>query len=71
MLAPRGTPQETVDALASALASGARSPKVAARFQADGIETPAGGPDELGRLITRELQLWARVVREAKITAAD
>jgi len=71
VLAPRGTPQEAIGALASALASGARSPKVAARFQADGIETPAGGPEELSRLITRELALWSRVVREAKITVAD
>jgi tripartite-type tricarboxylate transporter receptor subunit TctC len=71
VLAPRGTPEEAVSALASALAKGARSPKVAARFQADGIETPAGGPDELRRLITRELALWSRVVREAKITVSD
>lgn len=71
VLAPRGTPQEAVSALSSALTKGARSPKVAARFQADGIETPAGGPDELGKLIARELQLWARVVREAKISATD
>jgi tripartite-type tricarboxylate transporter receptor subunit TctC len=71
VLAPRGTPQEAVSALASALAKGARSPKVAARFQADGIETPAGGPDELRRLITRELALWSRVVREAKISVSD
>jgi len=71
VLAPRGTPQEALTALSSALAKGARSAKVASRFQADGIETPAGGPEELGRLIARELQLWARVVREAKITATD
>ena len=71
VLAPRGTPQEAVNALASALTRGARSPKVAARFQADGIETPAGGPDELARLIARELPLWARVVREARISATD
>ena len=71
VLAPRGTPAESVATLASALARGARSPKVAARFQADGIETPAGGPEELGRLIARELALWARVVREARITVTD
>jgi len=71
VLAPRGTPQEALAALSSALANGARSPKVAARFQADGIETPAGGPEELGRLIARELVLWSRVVREARITVSD
>mgnify|MGYP001146912218 CR=1 FL=1 len=66
-----GTPTPAVSILSSALARAARSPKVAARFQADGIETPAGGPEELGRLIARELQLWSRVVREAKITVSD
>jgi tripartite-type tricarboxylate transporter receptor subunit TctC len=71
VLAPRGTPAEAVALLASALARAARSPRVAARFQADGIETPTGGPEELGRLITRELALWARVVREARITVTD
>jgi tripartite-type tricarboxylate transporter receptor subunit TctC len=71
VLAPRGTPAEAVSILSSALAGAARSPKVAARFQADGVETPAGGPEELGRLIARELALWARVVREAKITVSD
>jgi len=71
VLAPRGTPQEAVSMLSSALAKAARAPKVAARFQADGIETPAGGPGELARLIAQELKLWARVVRESKITVAD
>jgi tripartite-type tricarboxylate transporter receptor subunit TctC len=71
VLAPRGTPQEAVSILSGALARGARSPKVAARFQADGVETPAGGPQEFGRLIAQELALWARVVRESNITVSD
>jgi hypothetical protein len=45
------------------LAKAARSPKVAARFQADGIETPAGGPEELGRLIRASSPLGARGAR--------
>lgn len=71
VLAPRGTPQEAISALSSALAKAARSPKVAARFQADGIEVPAGGPEELDRLIGQELKLWSRVVREANIKVSD
>ena len=71
VLAPRGTPQEAIAALSSALSKGMRAQKVAARFQADGIETPVGGPDELGRLIAQELKLWSRVVRESKITVSD
>ena len=71
VLAPRGTPPEAVSTLSGALARAARSPKVAARFQADGVETPAGGPQEFGRLIAQELALWARVVRESNITVTD
>jgi tripartite-type tricarboxylate transporter receptor subunit TctC len=70
-LAPRGTPQEAIAALAGAFAKAVRSPKVAARFQADGVETPATGPEEFSRLIAQELKLWARVVREANIKLSD
>jgi tripartite-type tricarboxylate transporter receptor subunit TctC len=71
VLAPRGVPPEVIPTLSSALIKGARSQKVAARFQSDGIETPAGGPEELSRLIANELKLWARVVREANIKVSD
>ena len=70
-VAPRGTPPEAIRALAQALAKGARSPKVAARFQADGVETPPAGPEEFSRIIGQELKLWARVVREADIKLSD
>ena len=71
VLGPRGVPPEVIATLSSALIRGARSPKVAARFQSDGIETPAGGPEELSRLIANELRLRARVVREANIKVTD
>ncbi len=70
-VAPRGTPQEAIAALSAALTKAARSPKVAARFQADGVEAPPAGPLELTRLIAEELKLWARVVREANIKLSD
>ena len=71
VLGPRGVPPEVITTLSSALIKGARSQKVAARFQSDGIETPAGGPEELSRLIANELKLWARVVRDANIKVSD
>ncbi len=70
-LAPRGTPREAVAALSAALTKAARSAKVAARFEADGVETPPAGPEELSRLIAAELKLWAKVVREANIKITD
>jgi tripartite-type tricarboxylate transporter receptor subunit TctC len=70
-LAPRGTPQQAIAALSAALTEAARSPKVAARFQADGVEVPPAGPQEFSRLIDAELKLWPRVVREANIKLGD
>ena len=70
-LAPRGTPAEAVGALSQALTKAARSPKVTARFQADGVEVPPAGPEAFSRLIGEELKLWPRVVREANIKATD
>ena len=70
-VAPRGTPQEAIAALSAALTKAARSPKVAARFHADGVEAPPAGPQEFTRLIAEELKLWARVVREANIKLSD
>ncbi|HEX4927643.1 MAG TPA: tripartite tricarboxylate transporter substrate binding protein [Burkholderiales bacterium] len=70
-LAPRGTPREAVSALANALAKAAASPKVTARFQADGVEVPPAGPDAFSRVIEEELKLWPRVVREANIKVGD
>jgi tripartite-type tricarboxylate transporter receptor subunit TctC len=70
-IAPRGTPPEAIAALSAALTKAARSPKVAARFQADGVEVPPAGPEAFSRLIGQELKLWARVVREANIKLSD
>ena len=70
-VAPRGTPQEAINALSSALTQAARAPRVAGRFQADGVEVPPAGPAAFSKLIADELKLWARVVREANIKLSD
>jgi len=70
-IAPRGMPAEAIAALSSAIAKAVRAPKVAERLRADGIEVPTGGPEHFGRLIDQELKLWARLVREANISATD
>ena len=71
VLAPRGTPKNVIAALSSALTKAARSPKVTARFQADGVEVPPAGPEAFSRLIGEELKLWPRVVHEANIKVTD
>ena len=71
MVAPRGTPGEAVNALSGAIAQAIKVPRVADRLRADGIELAPGGPEYLGRLISREIAQWTRVVREAGISATD
>ena len=70
-IAPRGTPAEVVMTLSNAIAQAVKAPRVAERLRADGIETAPGGPEHMGRLITREISQWTRIVREASITASD
>src|SRR5258706_10536976 len=70
-VAPRGIPAEAVVVISSAIAKAVRAPKVAERLRADAIEIPTGGPEHFGRLIDQELKLWARLVREANISATD
>ena len=71
MVAPRGTPAEAVNALTGAIAQAIKVPRVVERLRADGIETAPGGAEYLGRLISREIAQWTRVVREANISATD
>jgi tripartite-type tricarboxylate transporter receptor subunit TctC len=71
MVAPRGTPAEAVNALSGAIAQAIKVPRVAERLRSDGIELAPGGAEYFGRLISREIAQWTRVVREANISAAD
>jgi tripartite-type tricarboxylate transporter receptor subunit TctC len=48
-----------------------RTPKVAERLRADGVEVVGSTPEEFGRIIADELKLWSRLVRDAKITASE
>jgi len=52
-------------------ASGLIGTALTERLRADGIETAPGGAEYLGRLISREIAQWTRVVREAGISATD
>jgi hypothetical protein len=57
--------------LSSAIAQAIKVPRVVDRLRVDGIELAPGGPEYLGRLITREIAQWTRIVREANISATD
>jgi tripartite-type tricarboxylate transporter receptor subunit TctC len=44
-----------------------RNPKVKARFADLGAMPLGGSPDDFGKLIVRETQKWAQVIRAANI----
>jgi tripartite-type tricarboxylate transporter receptor subunit TctC len=70
-VAPSKTPAEAITTLSAAFAKAVRTPKVAERLRADGVEVVGSPPEEFGRIIADELKLWSRLVRDAKITVSE
>src|SRR5687767_705649 len=70
VLAPRGTPREIVARLNQEIGR-FLSPDMRARLSSDGIQPAHTTPEELGRIIEREIATWGKVVRAANIKADD
>jgi tripartite-type tricarboxylate transporter receptor subunit TctC len=68
MMAPAGTPQPTIDKLATAVRNAARTPALADRLKRDGVEPAAGTPQAFAALITKEIAQWRSLAQSAKIT---
>ena len=68
-LAPAKTPREIVQRLNRDLAATLGAADVKEQMFASGVEAKASTPDELARVIERELVTWGRVVKEANIRA--
>ena len=64
-----GTPREIVDRIARETAIAVRSPEVAERFRALGVQGIGSTPDEFGAFFNAELDRWGRMIREAGIKA--
>lgn len=69
MFAPAGTPRDIVAKLSADITRALQRPDVRERFAAQGAEVIAGPPEQLADLIRRETALYARVIREAGVTA--
>lgn len=65
LLAPAGTPRETIVRLSQATNEALRAAEVQTALHAQGFETIGGAPEEFGRLIDAELKKWAGVVAAA------
>ena len=69
ILAPAGTPPAIVDRLNKELATIALSVETKKRFEAEGAEALQMSPAEFGKHVADETAKWARVVKEAGISA--
>src|SRR2546423_456642 len=68
LLAQAKTPRDTVARLNAEVARLLGQPEMKRRFAELGLETAPGSPADLDRWIRAEMQRWARVIRERKIT---
>ena len=69
ILAPAGTPQPVVDRLHKELAVVVTSAETKRRFETEGAEALQMSPTEFGKFMAAETAKWARVVKEAGISA--
>jgi tripartite-type tricarboxylate transporter receptor subunit TctC len=65
VLAPSGTPPAILKRLNDAVIQVVQLPEVRARLANDGVEIQAGPPEQFAELIARELDKWAKAVRES------
>jgi tripartite-type tricarboxylate transporter receptor subunit TctC len=70
VLAPAGTPRPVLERLNAEIVKAMRAADVHERIVTQGgSEIVTGSPEEFGALIRRELQQYARLIRDAKIPA--
>ena len=67
--APAGTPKEIVARLNRAIVSTLKAPEVLERLRADGYDPVGSTPDELARVIARDIATWSKVVKTRNIKA--
>ena len=69
LLAPAGTPAEVVARLHREVAAIQRAPEIVKRFESEAVDAVQMSTAQFARYIGEETLKWARVVREAGITA--
>lgn len=68
ILAPAGTPQETIMRLNREFARALNSPTLLEHYRANGLRVVASSPEELARRIAVETPKWHDIVKRAGIT---
>ncbi len=69
VLAPAGTPKEVVDRYNAVFNEILAQPHVRALLEKQGLIAQGGPPERLSELIAKDRPRWAKVVKDAKITA--
>lgn len=69
IFAPAGTPHEVIRVLNAEIVKALKAPGMKEQFAALGADPIGSTPDELTATVKRDLVKWARVAREAKVTA--
>jgi tripartite-type tricarboxylate transporter receptor subunit TctC len=65
LLAPAGTPKETVSRLHAEAVKAIRNPEVVERLARDGADPVANTPEETAQYISREIEKWGKAVRDS------
>ena len=68
LLAPAGVPQAIGAKVQADVSAALRVPAVHARLAGEGAEPVGSTPAEMGKFLNAEIQKWARVISEAKVT---
>jgi tripartite-type tricarboxylate transporter receptor subunit TctC len=69
VVAPVSTPAPIIKILNEHMVRAARAPDVVERFARDGAEVVASTPEQFKKVITEEVAMWARVIKQAGIKA--
>ena len=71
ILAPAGSPRPILQRMHSELKKILAAPETRERLEQLGMTILASTPEEFARYITSEMELWGKVVRDAKISATE
>ncbi len=62
------TPQPLVESLSRLYREAAQQPDVSARLSSEGLEAVGNTPAEFGKQVRRDIDKWARVIKDANIS---
>jgi tripartite-type tricarboxylate transporter receptor subunit TctC len=71
LLAPAGTPQPILSKIHEELDKALKTPAVAEKLSAQGMDIVAGTPDQLQAFLKGEIDRWGKVIRDNKIKPGE